>query len=216
MKENLWRVRKLFQFYLRFVFVPGIYEWCLSAAICFVLCVPFYSVFIWFHFWVAVYWILVHREFVRLLKCECSFPPTQIRRKKKPQLFPTSEISKIHLQWNFVKCPLTVISLCLYVVPKKLKLNCYIFFMILQKKKCRNIANINSLPSCKFKKKIKQNDTSHIHSEFFLQILLSEYTCGDRLVLSPLIWVSGVKSLLCFMCVNEQSVLYMLGVFHCF
>lgn len=85
--------------------------------------------------------------------------------------------------------------------------------MILQKKKCRNIANINSLPSCKFKKK---NDTSHIDSEFFLQILLSEYTCGDRLVLSPLIWVSGVKSLLCFMCVSEQSVLYMLGVFHCF
>lgn len=136
--------------------------------------------------------------------------------EKNPQLFPTSEISKIHLQWNFVKCPLTVIFLCLYVVPKKLKLNCYIFFMILQKKKCRNIANINSLPSCKFKKKIKQNDTSHIHSEFFLQILLSEYTCGDRLVLNPLIWVSGVKSLLCFMCVNEQSVLYMLGVFHCF
>lgn len=135
MKENLWRARKLFQCYLRFVFVPSIYEWCLSATICFMLCVPFYFVFIWFHFWLAVYWILVHREFVRLLKCECSFPPTQIRWKKT-QLFQTSEISKIHLQWNFVKCPLTVISLFLSVfsVNKKLKLNWYTFFYDLAKK----------------------------------------------------------------------------------
>lgn len=86
--------------------------------------------------------------------------------------------------------------------------------MILQKKNCRNIANENSF-RCLAKKKNEKNGTSQIHLEFFLQIL-SEYTCGARLVLSPLIWVSGVKSLLCFMCVNEQSVLYMLGVFHCF
>lgn len=98
-KENLWRARKLFQCYLKFVFVPSIYEWCLSATICFMLCVPFYFVFIWFHFWLAVYWILVHREFVRLLKCECSFPPTQIRWKKpnysRPQKFPKYTCNEI-------------------------------------------------------------------------------------------------------------------------
>lgn len=42
-KENLQRViRKLFQCNLRLVFVPGIFEWCSSAAICFMMCVPFY------------------------------------------------------------------------------------------------------------------------------------------------------------------------------
>lgn len=87
--------------------------------------------------------------------------------------------------------------------------------MILQKKNYRNIANENSFRCLAKKKKNEKNGTSQIHLEFFLQIL-SKYTCGARLVLSPLIWVSGVKSLLCFMCVNEQSVLYMLGVFHCF
>lgn len=57
--------------------------------------------------------------------------------EKKPQLFQTSEISKIHLQWNFVKCPLTMISLFLSVfsVNKKLKLNCYTFFHDLAKEK---------------------------------------------------------------------------------
>lgn len=65
-------------------------------------------------------------------------------------------------------------------------------------------------------KKRKENDTLKIRLEFFPQIWLSEYANWDRLALSPLIWVSGVRSLLCLMCVNEQSVLYMLGVFHRF
>lgn len=121
----------------------------------------------------------------------------------------------------------------LYVISvlKKWKVNCYIFLMILQKKK--NIAIRNSFRffiTVLQKKKRKENDTLKIRLEFFPQIWLSEYANWDRLALSPLIWVSGVRrlvlipliwvsgvrSLLCLMCVNEQSVLYMLGVFHRF
>lgn len=91
---------------------------------------------------------------------------------KKTQLFQTSEISKIHLQWNFVKCPLTVISLFLSVfsVNKKLKLNWYTFFYDLAKKiKNTYIANGNSFAMATFfrvlqKKKSGKNDTSQINS----------------------------------------------------
>lgn len=82
-------------------------------------------------------------------------------------------------------------------------------------------------------RKRKENDTLKIRLEFFPQIWKAEYANWDRLVRrrgkeigfkspdldvrgkSPDLGV-GVKSLLCLMCVNEQSVLYMLGVFHRF
>lgn len=102
-KENLQRViRKLFQCNLRLVFVPGIYEWCSSAAICFMTCVPFYC----FHlvsFFECQYWILVHREFV----WDYSSVNVLFLRPKsggKKNQFQTSEICNIQLHWNFVKC----------------------------------------------------------------------------------------------------------------
>lgn len=73
-------------------------------------------------------------------------------------------------------------------------------------------------------RKRKENDTLKIRLEFFPQIWKAEYANWYRLVRrrgkeigfkSPDLGV-GVRSLLCLMCVNEQSVLYMLGVFHRF
>lgn len=103
-KENLQRViRKLFQCNLRFVFVPGIYEWCSSAAICFMMCVPFYC----FHLVSFFECQFIEYLYIGNL-CEItqvwmffSSDPSQVEKKNQ---FQTSEICNIQLHWNFVKC----------------------------------------------------------------------------------------------------------------
>lgn len=113
-KENLQRViRKLFQCNLRFVFVPGIYEWCSSAAICFMMCVPFYC----FHLVSFFECQFIEYLYIGNL-CEItqvwmffSSDPNQMGKNQ----FQTSEICKIQLHWNFVKCSLTVMSVFFYM-----------------------------------------------------------------------------------------------------